>query len=101
MRHTQHVPGTWVIRESAVVSEIVQKTIRRTPLILVYGLVFLFLYLGVPLSSAQVSASLSGVITDQSGAAISGATVTATNLDTGISRTAPSGQTGRYEIYAL
>ena len=52
-------------------------------------------------ASAQVSANLSGVITDQSGAAISGATVTAANLDTGISRTAPSDSAGRYELFAL
>ena len=38
-------------------------------------------------ATAQVSASLSGRVTDQTGAAVSGATVTANNLDTGISRT--------------
>ena len=39
----------------------------------------------VPFSEAQVSASLFGVITDPSGAAVSAASVTAKNLDTGIS----------------
>jgi Carboxypeptidase regulatory-like domain len=52
-------------------------------------------------SSAQVSASLSGVITDQSGAAVSGATVTAKNLDTGTVRTSTTNQGGRYQIFAL
>ena len=52
-------------------------------------------------SFAQVSANLVGVITDPSGAAISAASVTATNLGTGISRTAPSDPAGRYQLLAL
>jgi len=50
---------------------------------------------------AQVSANLSGVITDPSGAAISGATVAAANIETGMSRSVPTGPTGRYEFVAL
>src|SRR5258708_15237846 len=52
-------------------------------------------------SPAQVSASLSGLITDQSGAAVSAANVTAKNVDTGVSRTALSDQSGRYQLFAL
>jgi hypothetical protein len=55
----------------------------------------------VPFSTAQVSASLSGMITDPSGAAVFAASVTANNLDTGISRTAPTDQGGRYRFFAL
>ena len=55
----------------------------------------------VRFSAAQVSASLFGVITDPSGAAVSAASVTAKNLDTGISRTVPSDQSGRYRFFAL
>jgi carboxypeptidase family protein len=61
-------------------------------------------------SFGQVSASLSGRITDPTGIAVSAATVTANNMDTGISRTTvtdPSGQyhflelpIGRYEVHA-
>lgn len=64
-------------------------------------LALLFFCLCVPFSAAQVSASLSGVITDQSGATVSAASVTAKNVDTGLSRTAPTGQSGRYRFFAL
>ena len=50
---------------------------------------------------AQVSASLSGVITDPSGAAISAASVTARNVDTGVSRAASTDPQGRYRLFAL
>ena len=55
----------------------------------------------VPFSAAQVSASLSGLITDPSGAAVSAASVTAKNLDTGLSRTVPTDHGGRYRFFAL
>src|SRR5215469_8191009 len=51
--------------------------------------------------TAQVSADLSGVITDQSGAAVVGAKVTAQSLDTGLSRTSSTDQSGRYRFFAL
>src|SRR5215467_10289007 len=54
-----------------------------------------------PFSAAQVSASLSGVITDPSGAAVVGASVTAKSLDTGVARTAPTDQSGRYRFFLL
>ena len=49
----------------------------------------------------QVAASLSGRITDSTGSAISGATVTANNVETGISRDAVSDQSGRYQLLEL
>jgi len=64
-------------------------------------LAVLFSCLCVPFSAAQVSASLSGLITDPSGAAVSAASVTAKNLDTGTSRTIPTDQRGRYRFFAL
>ncbi len=64
-------------------------------------LALLFLSLCGPFSFAQVSASLSGLITDPSGAAVSAALVTAKNLDTGIARTVPTDQSGRYRFFAL
>lgn len=64
-------------------------------------LALFFACLCVPRSTAQVSASLSGVITDPSGAAVSAASVTAKNLDTGVSRTVPTDQSGRYRFFAL
>ena len=50
---------------------------------------------------AQVSAGLSGRVTDQTGAAVSGATITAINQDTGSSRTAITNQYGGYQLVEL
>lgn len=50
---------------------------------------------------AQVSASLTGRVTDPSGAVVPGAAVTATNLGTGLSRATVTDQAGRYELIAL
>jgi hypothetical protein len=52
-------------------------------------------------SWGQVSASLSGRVTDQTGAAVTGASVTATNVDTGFSRSTITDQSGRYQLIAL
>src|SRR5713101_1742505 len=55
-------------------------------------------------ASAQVdvaSATLKGTITDQHDALVAGATVTATSIDKGISRTAKTGTEGTYQIPAL
>jgi len=50
---------------------------------------------------AQVSASISGRVTDQTGAVVAGAAVTAKSLDTGASRTTTTDQAGRYQLIAL
>jgi hypothetical protein len=50
---------------------------------------------------AQVSASLSGVVTDPSGAAVAGAAITAKEVDTGITRNTATDAAGRYELFAL
>ena len=55
----------------------------------------------VPFSLGQVSASLSGAITDPSGAAISGVSIEARSLDTGVSRSAGTDTRGRYRFFAL
>ena len=52
-------------------------------------------------AGAQVSASLSGKVTDPSGATVPGAIVTAVNPDTGIARSAITNQSGMYELLAL
>jgi hypothetical protein len=64
-------------------------------------LVLLFGCFSVAFSSAQVSASLSGVVTDPSSAAVSGADVTVEDIDTGISRNARTDQGGHYGVFAL
>jgi hypothetical protein len=52
-------------------------------------------------ASGQISASLSGRIADSTGAAIPAVTVTAINTETGISRTALTNQSGRYQLLEL
>src|SRR5579863_7191521 len=60
----------------------------------------LFLLCAVSLR-AQVSASLSGTVTDPSGAVVSSAAVTAKNTDTGASRDATTDTAGRYQLFSL
>lgn len=63
--------------------------------------VFLLVCL-IPLSSkAQVSANLSGKVVDPTGAAVSGAMITATDLDTGVVRTTTTNQSGMYQLRSL
>ena len=52
-------------------------------------------------AGAQVAASLSGQVTDPSGAAVQAATVTARNVETGVVRTTASGDQGYYQLFAL
>ena len=66
----------------------------------VLWLMFLFL-LFVPALSAQVSATLSGTVTDQSGATVSNATVTVKDLETGALRTTTTGDAGHYQVFSL
>jgi hypothetical protein len=66
------------------------------------ALVLLFSsFLWVPFSMGQVSASLSGIVTDPSAAAVSGAAVEVKSLDTGVSRNAETNARGRYRFLAL
>jgi hypothetical protein len=52
-------------------------------------------------SQAQVSAAISGRVTDPAGAVISGATVTANNLETQAVRATVTDEAGRYSILSL
>src|SRR5271165_5493025 len=52
-------------------------------------------------AGAQVSANLSGRVTDSSGAAVQAASVTANDLDTGVSRTTLTNQAGEYKLLEL
>jgi len=65
----------------------------------VCGLVCLLLLQPGP--SAQVSASVSGMVTDSSGAPVSGASVSAKDLDTGAVREGATDGAGRYRLPAL
>jgi hypothetical protein len=61
----------------------------------------LMLIEGVKLGAQVDSASLSGVVQDQSGAIISGATVTVQNTTTGITRTSASNGSGLFAFEAI
>ncbi|MGB9148608.1 MAG: carboxypeptidase-like regulatory domain-containing protein, partial [Acidobacteriaceae bacterium] len=50
---------------------------------------------------AQASSSLSGVVTDPSGAAVAGAEITVHNVNTGVDRITASDNSGRYQVLAL
>ena len=57
---------------------------------------------GASVASAQeVTATITGTITDQSGAAVAGANVTATSVERGVAYTATSNDTGIYRISNL
>ena len=76
----------------------------RTPRVyLASGLILLVLGLFAPAASfAQTGAAiLTGIVTDQSGAAVPGATVTATNQGTNVDYTAVSNEAGAYTITSL
>jgi len=63
--------------------------------------ILIFLCLNSLPSLAQVSAVLSGRVTDQSGAVVPGASVTATSQENGLTCTAVTNQSGIYELLAL
>ncbi len=50
---------------------------------------------------AGVTASISGTVTDPSGAIVAGATVTATNVETGVATTQPTNASGYYSFQSL
>src|SRR5947209_15709405 len=56
---------------------------------------------GLSPAFAQVSAELSGTVTDQTGAGVPSARVGARNLDIGLERTAMTDSSGHYEFSAL
>jgi len=64
-------------------------------------LVFSLALCNLPFAYAQMSANLAGVISDQSGAAVSGAEVEAKSAETALSRSARTDPSGRYQFAAL
>ena len=62
---------------------------------------FFFVLPGVTVGQTIVTGALTGVVTDPSGAVVSGATVTLTNLTTGEMETAATGSGGTYQFPLL
>src|SRR5580693_9341622 len=65
------------------------------------GSILVIFFLSISAALAQVSAVLSGTVTDQSGAVISGASVTVKSVETGASRTAATEADGRFLFPSL
>ncbi len=66
-----------------------------------FTLVFFLALLATTSAEASITGSISGVVSDSSGAVISGATVTATNTQTGIQATLKTDSKGFYNFPAL
>ena len=62
---------------------------------------FIIFFAVVPFAHAQETGQITGVVTDSTGAAVSGVVVTATNLNTNASRTATTSSTGTYSLIGL
>src|SRR5258707_7351778 len=73
--------------------------LQRVLVALIFGWLLLVPY-GSPLP-AQVSAFVSGAVTDQSGAVVSAATVTVKSADTAAVRTTLTDDSGLYRVFAL
>ena len=66
------------------------------------GLVLSVILFSASLAMAQLTrGTISGSVTDQSGAAVPGAAITVTNVDTGIARSLETGPEGRYAAPSL
>jgi len=65
------------------------------------GVCVLAVLLLQPTARAQAAGTVSGVVEDASGAAVSGAAVTVTSLETGVSRVVTTGQAGAYTVLSL
>src|SRR5437667_4579203 len=61
----------------------------------------IFIMSGITAIGQLTTGTIKGTVTDQSGAAVPGATVTLKNTDTGISRSAQTGENGKYEALSL
>jgi hypothetical protein len=64
-------------------------------------LLFLLTILGAASLHGQFNSAIQGIITDHTNSVVPGATVTATNVDTGIARTAETLEDGLYRVLSL
>ena len=84
-----------------VESVVVGRSVFRFPLYLVVGLVFLGLMGHVPAFGQSTFGSILGTVTDQSGAAIPGATVKLINLGTQVQQQTQTSRQGSYQFLNL
>src|SRR5262249_53545922 len=69
---------------------------RSKPVLLMFGLLLLFAAGAADAKGQAVYGSISGTVTDASGAVVSGATVTITSIDRGTSDTVTTNDSGLY-----
>ncbi len=74
---------------------------RRSSFAVRVALLIISIFASAVLAKAQYGASLEGTVTDTSGAVVSSATVTITDLATGVSRSVATGTSGFYRITGL
>lgn len=76
--------------------------IRSRRIVLCLGILIGILIMSSVEAIGQLTTgTITGTVTDQTGAAVPGATVTLKNTDTGISRTAQTRENGKYEALSL
>src|SRR6266566_4919749 len=95
--------GTFLLCLDRDTAEIVsQQELSQMPVCSKFPVVVLLAgFLCLPLAAQRTTATISGSLTDPSGAAVPDATVRATNTGTGVSQTARSDSQGRYQIAEL
>ena len=74
---------------------------RMRSIVVGFFIVLLLLLLTCGSGQAQATAQISGIIKDQSGAVLPGAEITATQIETGVSRSTVSNETGSYALSNL
>ncbi|HSP90604.1 MAG TPA: carboxypeptidase-like regulatory domain-containing protein, partial [Vicinamibacterales bacterium] len=71
---------------------------KKTMFLISCVAVLMALALAHPAGAQVTSAAIVGTITDSSGGALPGVTVTARNIDTGFNRTVPTDEVGAYRL---
>ncbi len=75
--------------------------IKHVSVTVLMGLLFFALTAATIQAQAISTAQISGTVTDQSGAILPGVEVTVTQVDTGLRRSVPTGETGSYVLTTL
>ncbi len=73
----------------------------QKPTLILWGVVLFFTASSWRLQADELTARIHGTVTDPSGAAVPGAQVKATNLETNVSATVPSADDGSFEFLSL
>src|SRR6185369_12126767 len=90
-------PKRGMLHSSTATQPLMLHRSALTHLLLVLALVTL----GGPASAQQTTGSIAGVVVDDQGSAVPGATVTANNTGTGFTRTVTTNEAGLYQLAAV